>query len=303
MSLNYLKKNKLIRFMDIIKYNQFNLDYFTYKKKISLNQKYSEIPIYYNNNHLIIQTPVLFVPFEISYYNTLDISFTNTDDNRDIKQFQDTIKLIINKASKKYKRKFVNPLIEDDYYPCRLRCDVSKNVLIFDENKNLTNVKTFQAKTYCKFLLHISKLWAHKSKYGLSISILQAKLHKSRDIVLEDYSFIDSDNEYEPEHEDLSKYKNMLKAGVPKHAIIQKMNIDNINPSLMFHDAVLPPPPPPPPLPNIRNALLSSINSGNFKLKKVKKKTPTNNNSNGFKISSNDLLNALSKLKKNSSTV
>ena len=31
--------------MNIVKYNQFNIDYFSYKKKISLNQKYSEIPI------------------------------------------------------------------------------------------------------------------------------------------------------------------------------------------------------------------------------------------------------------------
>ena len=291
--------------MDIIKYNQFNIDYFTYKKKISLNQKYSEIPIMYNNNDLIIQTPVLFIPFPLSNYNTLDISFTNTDDNDDIKIFQDSIKLIINKVRKKYKRKFINPLIEDNYYPCRLRCDVSKNILIFDENKILTNVKIFHAKTYCKFLLHISRLWTHKTKYGLCISILQAKLHKPKEIVLEDYSFIDSDSDSEEHPIDLSKYKSMLKAGVPKDAIIQKMNIDNINPNLMFN--TVPPAPPlpaPPMMPNPRGALLSSINAGNFKLKKVtsqRKKTPTNHN--GFKISSNDLLNALSNLKKNSSIV
>ena len=300
--------------MTIIKYNQFNIDYFSYKKKVSLNQKYSEIPISYNNDDLIIQTPILYIPFETSSYNTLDISFTNTEDNNDIKVFHKTIKSIVDKTKKKYKRKFVNPLIEDHYFPCRLRCDVSKNVSIFSQDKKiLTSNKLSHAKTYAKFIIHIKGLWSHKTKYGISISILQVKQYEKKEPILEEYSFIDSDTEQE-DNIDLSKYRNMKKAGVPKEAIIQKMNIDNVDSNLLFTSNIPLPPPPPFLLNNpIQNnnhinnntsALLSSINSGNFKLKKVnqdKTRKPPKTNDNGFKISDDDLLNALGKLRKNKS--
>jgi len=309
--------------MNIIKYNQFNIDYFSYKKKVSLNQKYSEIPISYNKGDLIIQTPILYIPFEISSYNTLDISFTNTEDNTDIKEFHKTINIIVNKAKKKYKRKFVNPLIEDHYFPCRLRCDVSKNTSIFSQDKKiLTNNKISHAKTYAKFLIFIKGLWSHKTKYGISLSILQVKQYEKKEPILEEYSFIDSDTEQE-DNVDLSKYRNMKKAGVPKEAIIQKMNLDNVDSNLLFTSNIPLPPPPPfllnNPIPNNNNhinhnnnnnnnntsALLSSINAGNFKLKKVnhdKTRKPLKTNDNGFKISDDDLLNALGKLRKNKST-
>ena len=294
--------------MNIIKYNHFNIDYFSYKKKVSLNQKYSEIPISYNNGDLIIQTPILYIPFETSSYNTLDISFTNTEDNNDIKEFHKTINIIVDKAKKKYKRKFVNPLIEDHYFPCRLRCDVSKNMSIFSQDKRiLTNNKISHSKTYAKFLIFIKGLWCGKTKYGISLSILQVKQYEKKEPILEEYSFIDSDTEQE-DTVDLSKYKNMKKAGVPKEAIIQKMNIDNIDYNLLFTSDNIPLPPPPQFLLNnlIPNtsALVSSINSGNFKLKKVnrdKTRKPFKTNDNGFKISDDDLLNALGNLRKNKS--
>ena len=293
--------------MNILKYNQFNIDYFSYKKKISLNQKYSEIPISYNNGDLIIQTPILYIPFETSSYNTLDVSFTNTEDNNDIKEFYKTINIIVNKIKRKYKRKFVNPLIEDNYFPCRLRCDVSKNMMVFSQDKNiLTNNKISHAKTYAKFLIYIKGLWSNKTKYGLSMTILQAQQYEKTEPILEHYSFIDSDDEPE-DTIDLSKYKNMKKAGVPKEAIIQKMNIDNIDSNLLFttNNSPLPPPPPFLLIPNDSNTILSSINSGKFNLKNVKqttKRTPLKTNDNGFKISDDDLLNALGKLRKNNST-
>lgn len=299
--------------MNIIKYNQFEITEFHYRKKISLNDEYSIVPIYYTANHtpLIIQTPILYIPFETSKYNTLDISFTNTEDNNDINDFKKTIDAIINKVKRKYKRKFSNPLIDDDYFPCRLRVNLGKSISHFNsEKQRLTNDYKFTSKSYAKFILEIRELWVKKNRFGINITLLQAKHYKYDEPVLKDYSFIDSDDEDEV---DLSKYEKMKRSGVPEGAIIQRMTLDGVEPGLLFKKQCAPPPPPMPPnlmgLPQIpmnpRAALLGAISGGNFKLKKAKiddrPKPKMNIPNNGFKISIDEIKAVMGKLKRSSS--
>ena len=94
--------------ISVIKSSQFDSDQLKFKKKISMNKVYSIIPIQYNEAPLLIQTPVLYIPFSKSNYNTIDIALTNTEDNRDINMFEKVIKTIMDKAKRKYKRPFVN---------------------------------------------------------------------------------------------------------------------------------------------------------------------------------------------------
>ena len=140
--------------ISVIKSPQFNSEQLKFKKKISMNKVYSIIPIQYSDNPLIIQTPVLYIPFSKSNYNTIDIALTNTEDNSDITMFETVIKTIMDKAIRKYKRPFVNPLLKDSYYPARLRVNITKSIMCFDYQKKYigTNIE-ISPKSYARYII------------------------------------------------------------------------------------------------------------------------------------------------------
>ena len=55
----------------ILKYNDLEIqsNHLTFEKRFKYSNNLSFIPIKYNNTDLLIQTPVLFVPFNISAYS------------------------------------------------------------------------------------------------------------------------------------------------------------------------------------------------------------------------------------------
>ena len=292
--------------ISVIKSPQFNSEQLKFKKKISMNKVYSIIPIQYNDRPLIIQTPMLYIPFSKSNYNTIDISLTNTEDNSDITMFETVIKTIMDKAIRKYKRPFVNPLLKDSYYPARLRVNITKSIMCFDYQKKYigTNIE-ISPKSYARFIIEIKELWAKKTKYGININLLQLQYFKRDTIKLEKYSFIDSDDEAEvetPSDINIDKYQKMKKNGVPVQAIQNKMVLDGIDPSLLFKPVSVSPVPVSPvsvlPPPNMM--FLGQIKSGSFGLKKTERnKSPKIiKKNNAFNININELQNILSNLKK-----
>ena len=77
----------------ILKFLNVNIDSLSIKKQINISNEYTHYPIKYNNNNLIIQTPIVYLPFGINKYNNksyIDMSFINSSNNS-MSQFKNSI--------------------------------------------------------------------------------------------------------------------------------------------------------------------------------------------------------------------
>ena len=232
--------HKITRPKDII------IDNILIKKKISVGYKIYNMNIKYINDALIIQTPILNMPFGKYSYGTksyIDASFINDVVDKEMCIFKETIqkinKLVINNISKNNKKiKFIDSIKKsNEVYADRLRLNIQDNILIFNEKKELINHDYLKAKSYIKFLISPSHIWLNEEKYGITWVILQAKVYPQT--ILNTYSFLDdkedtpkNSNKYSS-HPVYQKYFKMLSCGVPKEAVKHKMIIDNLDPNVL----------------------------------------------------------------------
>ena len=94
--------------MKILYYPNINVEHFIFKKNKPINKHLELIPLKYKENNLktdiIIQTPHLYIPFEINRYENkmyLSLSFRNHQYDPEVKSFLSKIKEI-NKYIKEY---------------------------------------------------------------------------------------------------------------------------------------------------------------------------------------------------------
>ena len=85
----------------ILKPQYINPTLLRLKKKISVGNNSYNYPITYETSYtnLVIQTPIVYIPFDISSYNHktyINISFQNCDNDSEIKTFKDCINNIEN---------------------------------------------------------------------------------------------------------------------------------------------------------------------------------------------------------------
>ena len=207
-------------------------------------RKMYKYPIKYLANDLIIQTPIIFIPFGLSMYNNktyLDISFININNDKEMTTFKSTIDKInacvkskIHKKNKKLK--FTNSIKKSsNLYPDRFRLCIKDDILVFNENKKLIQFDYIQPKMYVKVLIHPECIWCNEETFGITWNVVQLKLYNK--LILNTYSFIDDEpsnqeNKYknDPKYE---KYFKMLKMGVPIDAIKHKMICDNLDPNII----------------------------------------------------------------------
>jgi len=209
----------------------------------------------YITTNIILQTPIMFIPFGVSTkYNThsnyknIEISFKNNTNNKDITYFEnmvDRINIYFKTLVRFKGMKYISCLKTDDFFPNRLKlkymCD--NNILIYNEDNIKINdsIESIKPSTYGKFILQITNIWINKTKntYGIIWNICQIKLYKNLELQLEEFAFIDdSEDEYEEDNiitnkEHYDKYFTMLKRGVPIFAVKQKMILDKIDPDII----------------------------------------------------------------------
>lgn len=178
----------------------------------------------------------------------IDISLLNLDNDYDMINFRNLIlsinKKVIKHISQKYdatsfknnkkfsklkfsKLKFKNSLKKSiDIFPERLRLTFYNNILVFNENKKLISSDMIQSKTYTKLLISPQFIWLNSKTFGINWTILQAKLYQN--IILDEYSFIDDD--YNEKYE---KYIKMVKMGIPKDGVKQRLKLDNLDSDIL----------------------------------------------------------------------
>ena len=106
----------------ILKHNDINIKDLTIKKQINISNDFTNYPIKYNNSNLIIQTPIVFLPFGINKFNNksyIDFSFINSKNDKIMKDFKTKIININNHLKNKFnsKRKFISNFKSTEYYP------------------------------------------------------------------------------------------------------------------------------------------------------------------------------------------
>ena len=216
----------------ILKHEDIDITNISIKKKININTKFINYPIKYNNKNLIIQTPIVYLPFGINTFNNkkyIDISFINSNNDKNMGDFKNIIVDINNWIKQKIskKNKFVTSFKTTEYYPDRLRLSFYDDILIFNESKHLISLDSIKSKIYTKLLITPQFLWKNdsNSSAGIVWNILQIKVYSKP--ILDTYSFIDTDEV------NIDKYVKMLRCGVPATAIKNKMKLDNINGDLL----------------------------------------------------------------------
>ena len=113
---------------------------------------------------------------------------------------------------------------------------------------------------YCETLLCFESVWFYEKKFGITINLLQIKLDMP--ILVEIYSFKDnsnSNNVYENDPQ-FKNYFKMIKMGIPKRVVIQKMILSNLDPGILDGKT------------NSNNVDKMDITNGKSTLKKVSKR-------------------------------
>lgn len=282
----------------IFKSFEIDIKNFNFKKRISIGKNLYYIPLKYLNDTCFIQTPILFIPFSKSKYNQLDVSLWNIDTDTEMSKFYSLISELSKLVARKYnKYKFVNPIKPKVLiFPERLKLNIAneKFIKLYNEHNIEIAFNTIQPKTYAKFIICPNNIWINNDKIGITWNIIQIKTYLDTKInyLEKECMFID-----EEETQDYSKYFNMLKRGVPKEAIKQKLKLDNLDPSIIDNNRA-----------NNRSNinkfnplsnLLSDIKNG----PKLKKRSPIQHDkkitkSNSFAPSLHDIRKALSKFNK-----
>ena len=214
------------------------------KKKLKYSEHCTLIPIKYNNDDLIIQTPKMYIPFgEKFVYNNknkkyVDISFLNIENDNNIKIFYDNLNIIFDKINKFYKYD-VDDIIKKYNKNDLLRLKITKNILIYNQKRE--NIDKIINNTYGSFIIHLYGLWLMNDTLYFHWELLQCKLDIP--IYLSEYSFIDDIKPVfnkgkgkgkgkfippppPPPSGVESKYDKMIKMGIPKDAVLQKMRLE-----------------------------------------------------------------------------
>jgi len=307
--------------INIKKPNQIVPEQIQVKKRISVSQNVYEYPLNYFRKQIIVQTPIVYIPhttYKVNSKITFDFFFLNLKVDREMEQLRNFVlemnKIVKNKIaeeSKPYKnpktkknvKKFtIKPkefisniklyksgLAQKKSEMMRVNC--YENIHSFDEYKRPISLDYLKAKVYLKLLLSPVKIWVHKEKFGIFWEVLQIKIYPKA--VLNSYMFIDDDVQQQKKqtlmssHPEYSKYFDMIKKGVPKQAVKNKMLLDGKDPNILDNSNVkanqstnsinyspsFHPPLPPPPLP------LPSMLKGTS-LKKTQTLKQTSNNKN-----------------------
>ena len=173
--------------------------------------------------------------------------------------------------------------------PDKMRVSLYDNILSFNENSKAISLDFLRYKTYLKLLMSPTKIWLNGNKYGIFWEVLQVKIYPKT--FLNRYMFLDDCHpqvfyqslqlisflrgldsfkqiqqfqcQRQPQpHPKFLKYFDMLKKGVPKGAVRNKMLMENVDPNILDDKSysyksissssfifirICPAPPPPPP--------------------------------------------------------
>ena len=217
-------------------YNKINI-----KIKQDFTNGYTFVPIKYDDKDIVIQTPKLFIPFNISCFNCkryLDLSFQNIKNDKNVKLLYDNLELLLKKIKDSSKKYLIINFLKEFNNNFLIRLKILNNTLFFDQNKK--QIQTIESCTYGSFIIHLNGIWLIDNKLSFNWILLQGKIDMP--LYLNEYAFID-ENEFQykgkgkgkaipPPPPPLDNYNKLLRLGISEEAINHKMKMEKkvINP-------------------------------------------------------------------------
>ena len=211
--------------------NEFDSNLLSIKKKLKYNEKFTFVPIKYNNSDLVIQTPKLYSEYGINNkYKTkyIDLSFINIENDSTIQKFIEILNAIYLKINKKYKRDTFLKVYNNNKY---IRLKILNNAIIYDERKNKIN--NINPNTYGNYIIYLYGLWIKDSIISYQWNLLQAKINIP--LCLSNYAFIDEIKKNIPPPPPLPP------PSASKKYIPKKVKKNNINKLIKENKLYLPP--------------------------------------------------------------
>lgn len=273
------------------------------------SDEYSFIPIniILDNKRipLLIQTPQMFIPYGITQNEEnskthCTISFHNKDNDHLTKNLLKDFKNMQDKITNIYSDKFsVNPFLKDSLYSECMKLKINESSKHYNNQKIL--IQKIDCFSYGSFIIQLSGLWIQNKQMWFQWLLLQSRIDDKLEI--QEYAFVDKKIPPPPplpkSFSSISKYHSMIKMGVPKNAVIQKMKQDNVDPSLLEKNEKI--------LENPSRNLITATMLQSIKLKK--KNSSMKHNNKDLKIEKKDkrvpsldeIQNALKRLKKTNS--
>jgi hypothetical protein len=248
--------------MNIINFQDFNLDEIKWKKIEKTGKDKYLIPIYkeYDGDKeikkpLIFQTPKLYLPFKPDL-NYLSLSFYNYEydiKNSEFEHFlcnldkylsSPKIQTKLTKKGFKLNKREIRSVLyypQNTTYPVFLLHYSRNNVKVFNQYKQLITWDEIEGRVYGCFIFELIGIWISNDKYGFSFDLKQAKFYPP--IIFDDYMFLDDNEPNEPiniiklkDYQPMSQYIKMMKIGIPKECIKQKMMLSGIDPKIIDYD-------------------------------------------------------------------
>ena len=265
--------------------------------KYSLNDNYNLINIYYINDNkdkdndndktkinenkqkqqdsndektkLIIQSPLMYIPNSIIYFNEkpfLELSFNNEDNDKDISKFKEWIleietyfyKLIKKRTSLNIKKENMVSILKQKNANYKnsstkilvpINMNISKCILndTIKKSKFLFNWE-IPVPTYGVSIIWIKNIWVKNNKWGINLFMYASRVMNSHILDPIDFLGLDDDNKSIKKYEVVKKFKDnekmtiqvgqipeyimffkMLKIGIPKDAVKQKITLAGLD--------------------------------------------------------------------------
>ena len=213
---------------------------------------------------LIIQTPLLYIPNSMVYFNEkpfLELSFNNEENDKDVLEFKNWIlaledyiyKLIKKRTTLKIEKQNINSILKNGYGKSSsvsrlivpINMNISKCILNIDNKKTkfLFNWE-ISVPTYAISIVWIKNIWVKNGKWGVNLFMYASRVMNSHILDPIDFMGMDGDNKSIKIADVNKKFKDdekmsiqvgqipeytmffkMLKMGIPKEAVKQKMSL------------------------------------------------------------------------------
>lgn len=213
---------------------------------------------------LIIQTPLMYIPNSMVYFNEkpfLELSFNNEENDKDVLEFKKWIlaleeyiyKLIKKRTTLKIEKQNINSILKNGYGKSSsvsrlivpINMNISKCILNVDNKKTkfLFNWE-ISVPTYAISIVWIKNIWLKNGKWGLNLFMYASRVMNSHILDPIDFMGMDGDNKsikiadvnkkFKEDEKmsiqvgqipDYAMFFKMLKMGIPKEAVKQKMSL------------------------------------------------------------------------------
>ena len=189
----------------------------------------------YNKDPLIIQTPLLYIPFGVQEYNTrntLDVSFHNIKYSKQTDHFYNTINAIHNTILDYIdtKDKTIFGIKHSVGYPPLFKLNVEKTS-VWNNKREQLSVEDIKKNSFGSLIINLEGFYINEKNIGFIWNVLQIRIKE--EINLDTYAFVDDPVAVPVAVAAapvpvLDKYSRMLKMGISKQSVEQKKLLDGV---------------------------------------------------------------------------